>query len=185
MKHFIIILVLLICILTACDPVFDDALNYKKNGEYEKAISVYNSYRGSNKSFLYQELGWLHIMTGDFEKAEEYLQTAIELEKGRRSLSNKTMEINFKMLEKYKEGYRLFKEQEYQKAIEIFEKIKNEFGISDILLYYLASCYEKLDNNEQAQKIWKELAEKYKQKNGKDAPAPNSFVEYARKKVLS
>lgn len=124
-------------------------------------------------------------MTGNFERAAEYLPKTYELEKERWSASRKMIEINLKMLEKYKEGYRLFNEQEFQKAIEVLESIKIEFGISDILLYYLASCYEKLDNNTKAQRIWKDLAEKYHQKKRNDVPAPNSFVEYDRRKAFS
>ena len=148
MKNFLLILGILLT--TSCfgqgkiDSLVKIGIQYHDNGEYEKAIKVYNeALKIDPKSTLVNyELALTYMYSGDNEKVIKHSDVVIKQKKDH-------------LLPAYiAKGSALDNLGKTKQSIELFKKAITEFGDNYLLYYNLGVNYSKIQDNINAEKAF-------------------------------
>lgn len=131
------------------EPVIDFALGelYFSSGEYRDAITSYEELLIKNHTefagiSIYSRLGNAYGAIGEWEEAEDYLKEAIELQE--------TSDHLFQL------GYIYFQQKEYDKANDLFLKIKELDPSYTSVYVFLAEGYIQQNKEKEALEIVKD-----------------------------
>lgn len=144
---------------------YETALSYMNEGEYEKAIELFEKLKGYEDSEVYlmdcqNELNYrqaiAYMDAEEYEKAIELFKDLNDYEDSEVYLTNCQNEANYRLAETYMEG------EEYEKAIELFTELQdyqNSKNNLEICRYNQALAYIESENYEQALELLRNVSD--------------------------
>lgn len=166
----IFILLFVALFLSSCGKSKKENSAYKfhEKGEYESAIIIWEELLevdSENAKYL-NNLGWAYMQNDNLEKIEEYFVLANNKAENKNLL--KSIETNRKLLNSIKDIPKLFEQNEFEKCLEIIEKLDNKTSVDDFIKSYEAKCLFEIGELEKSEKLFNEIIDKYKKKQSQN-----------------